>query len=173
MTIEKTPLKIDQWKGGLLVPNCVDDPRPEPPDNITYEQWMETIEWSHTQTFGSVTGGFNFEVWALKGKSIWIMCIDAGGSHSRDVLVHGFADYLDIMAMMAPIATASVIEPDTLASIFEGYRESDAARKAMREMGKQVVESVKKSMDSVAACDCPACLERAKEEAEAKTAGMN
>ena len=162
MTTEKSPLKIDYWEGGLLKPNAVDDPRPEPDPKLDYEEWMASIDWCHVQTLGSAMGGFSVEVWNLKEKNKWIMCIDAGGGATNDVLVIGFADYLDMMAMMAPIATASMLEGDTLADIFRMHRHAAEQHKALKEVGETIVKRVNDAMSGNVPCDCPRCQEIAK-----------
>ena len=164
MTTEQTKLKIDYWEGGILKPNAVDDPRPEPEKGQDYVSFMAAHDWCHIQTIGSSQNGFSFEVWSHKDGKKWIMNIDAGASVAYDVLVIGLADYLDIMAFLSPIATASMLEGDTLASIFAMHREAEKAREEMKEMGKMVVERVKEAMAPCNEPDCPNC--NARKEAE-------
>lgn len=163
---QETPLKIDKWDGGLLHSNAANDPRPEPQPGEDYTEWMKRIDWCHVQTLGSAMGGFNVEVWALAQKHTWIMCIDPGGAATNDILVEGFADYLDIMAMLAPIATASILEGDTLASIFRYHREAVAQREEMQKVGETIAKRVTQAFTGGdTPCDCPKCTEAAKQRA--------
>jgi hypothetical protein len=170
----KTPLKIHKWAGGLLIPNGADDPRPEPDLKLDYAEWMASIDWCHVQTLGSARGGFSFEVWVLKDSHTWIMCVDMGSTTSNDVLVEGFADYLDIMAMMAPIATASILEGDTLGSIFEMHRLAAAQRKEMEEASAMIAKRVTTALtDATGPCNCDACVENRKNDEAKKAAQAN
>jgi len=174
MTTEKTPLKIDYWEGGLLKPNYVDDPRPEPDLKLDYAKWMESIDWCHVQTLGSARGGFSVEVWVLKESHTWIMCIDTGSTTACDVLVRGLADYLDMMAMMAPIATASMLEGDTLGSIFQMHRKAAEQHKEMQEASAMIAKKVAASLAAATSpCDCDSCITNRKKAAEQKAATAN
>ena len=165
---------IDVWRGGLLVSNGATDPRPEPDLKVKYEEWMAAIEWCHIQTIGSAMGGFNYEVWAHKGEKKWIMCIDDGGGTCYDVLVEGLADYLDIMAMMAPIATASMLEGDTLGSIFAMHRKAAEHHKEMQKMTETITERVTKAMTAMdTPCDCESCIANRKDAAAKQAATAN
>jgi len=123
---------------------------------------------------GSAMGGFSFEVWAFKGAKQWIMNIDAGGGEAYDVLVEGLADYLDIMAMLAPIATASMLEGDTLGSIFQMHRKAAEQHKEMQEASAMIAKKVAASLAAATSpCDCDSCITNRKKAAEQKAATAN
>ena len=168
MTTEKTPLKIDRWDGGILTPNAVNDPR-EHDNEADYDKWMEAQGWSQNQEIGSDIGGFCYEVWAWKEPGRWIMSIN-DGSACYDVLVEGLANYLDFMALMAPIATASMLEGDTLSSIFASHRDANKQRLAMQKIGESIIEKVN---DAMAPCDCPACEAKKEELAKQQASHAN
>lgn len=164
---------IDKWAGGLLHPNAMKDPREHNPEQADYNKWMEALGWCHLQEIGSTMGGFSYDVWAWKEAGTWIMSI-SDGSTCYDVLVEGLADYLDIMAMMAPIATASMLEGDTLGSIFAMHRKAAEQQKVMQEISQEITKGLADAISGERVpCNCDACVANRKKAAEERVAAQN
>lgn len=152
-----TRTMIDTFQNGLHKDSAAVDPRGEPDKTMTdYDAWMKGMGWCHSQNIGSAVGGFNYDVWAGKNPHVWIFSIDCGsGSGCYDVLVRDFSSYLELMGMLAPIATASMLEGDTLATLFAGQRRTETARGEIRKLGEKLGKSM---MSMGGKCDCEACV---------------
>jgi hypothetical protein len=104
--VSTTATTHPQWfvyRDGRLEP----DEEPAWAGEFDFDEAMRTAGFSHQEACGGDGGAFAVDAYSHRDAPHWLFLFDAGFVYT--VEVHGFPDYLDFLAKIAPVATTGYL----------------------------------------------------------------